>query len=227
MIRWHNQDFSGRSKSLIVAMAGMVVKTPGKFEWENTWTYKYKNLDYKKFYVADRRKSWWWGMKEKELEKYDPGYGPFALAQFMKEKIDEANVEQFAVMGLSMGGYGAIMLGTLLEADEVIAYSPQTWLTTFRMEKAKLKKKYEGLNIDMEITDLRNFIEKYQNKKTIYRIYYGEGNKSDSKAAKNLDEFDNVKLYPIPSKKHTVAGILIQDGTVSNLIKKFIERKEL
>lgn len=224
MKRWHNSDFSGKSKSLLVAMAGMVAKTPGKFEWQNTWTYKYKDLDYKKFYVADWRKSWWWGMIEDDLKKYPPGFGPFALAEFMKQKIKEANVDKFAVMGLSMGGYGAIMLGTLLEADEVIAYSPQTWLTDFRWTKAKLKKKYDGLDIDMELTNLKNFLKKYKNKKTIYRIYYGSLNKGDTKAAKNIEQFENVILYPIPSKKHTVASILIQDGTVSNLIKQFIEK---
>ena len=40
---WYNTDFSGKSKTLLIAFAGMAVKNPGKFEWENTWTYKYKN----------------------------------------------------------------------------------------------------------------------------------------------------------------------------------------
>lgn len=224
--RWYNEDFSGRSKSLLIAMAGAYVKKPGQFEWKNTWTYKYKHLDYKKFYVADLRKSWWWGMREEELKKFSPGYGPFALVEFMKNYIEKANIEQFAIMGLSMGGYGAILLGALLGADEVIAFSPQTYLTEFRIEKAKLRKKYKGLSVDMNLTKLKNFLSEYNNEKTQFRIYYGELNKGDTKHAKDIEQFKNVHLYPVNSKKHTVAGPLIQNGTVSDLIKEFVERKE-
>lgn len=225
MKRWFNEDFSGDSKSLLIAMAGAYVKKAGQFEWKNTWTYKYKDLNYKKFYVADLKKSWWWGMKEKELEDFSPGYGPFALAKFLKEQIKKANVEQFAIMGLSMGGYGAIMLGALLGADEVFVFSPQTYLTNFRFEKAKLHKKYEGLNIDIELTKLKNFLERYGNYKTKYRVYYGSFNKGDTRHAKEIGHCYGVDLRPVPLKKHTVAGPLIEDGTVSDLIKEFIERK--
>jgi hypothetical protein len=223
---WYNEDFSGNSKSLLIAMAGAFVKKPGQFEWKNTWTYKYKSLDYKKFYVADWRKSWWWGMKADELKKFQPGHGPFALAGFIRGFIDKANVEQFAIMGLSMGGYGAIMLGALLGADEVITFSPQTSLTQFRIEKAKLDIKYKGLNVDMETTQLKNFLAKYNNDKTKYHIYYGSQNKGDTKHAKDIEHIKNVFLHPVPLKKHTVAGPLIQDGTVSEIIKEFVERKK-
>ena len=165
-------------------------------------------------------------MKEKELQKYPPGYGPFALAEFLKEKIIEANVKKVAMMGLSMGGYGAIILGTLLNVDEVIAFSPQTYLTSFRYNKAKLEKKYLDLDFDKKLTDLKNFLNKHQNEKTIYRIYYGVLNRIDCKHAENIREFNNVILYPIQSKKHTVASILIQDGTVSELIKNIIKRRK-
>lgn len=225
MRKWFNTDFTGKSRSLLIAMAGMAVKTPGKFEWQNTWTYKYKNLDYKKLYIADLIKSWWWGMKPKELHDHPPGHGPFALAEFLREKIKEADVDQFAIMGLSMGGYGAIMLGALLEADEVIAFSPQTRLTDFRYKKAKLAEKYKGLDIDESLTDLNSFLRKYQNNKTVYRIYYGALNRIDTGHANNIKEFNNVILCPVQSKKHTVARILIQDGTVSDVIKRFINGK--
>ena len=214
---WYEDDFSGDHKVLICGMGSSNV-VPGKFEWANLWTGKYNDLKFKKMRLGDHNISWYHthfpGIK---------GYGPFALAKFMKRKIKKANVEKVMLMGVSMGGYGAIMLGCILGVDQVVAFSPQTWLTEFRYKKAKLHKKFEGLDIDEKITDLKNVLDKYDQGKTMYHIYFGNKHGGDVKQANNISHFKNVILHPVNSKIHTVARELVKDGTVGEVMKAFTE----
>ncbi len=93
---WYDTDFSGNSNVLMIAMAGQLV-VPGKFEWANTWSGLYKNLDFKKMYLCDNKLSWW----QTSFPGVD-GFGPLALAKFMKEKIEEAKVQYVVILGLSI-----------------------------------------------------------------------------------------------------------------------------
>jgi len=216
---WYEDDFSGNSRSLIAAFAGQLI-VPGKFEWANTWAGLYKDLDFKKIRLCDHKLSWY----QTTFPDID-GYGPYALAKFLKNKIEEANVDKVAFMGLSMGGYGALLLGEILEVDQVITFSPQTHLTKGRYKKASLDKRFKGFDIDKDRTDFKYVLENSKNKKTIYHIYYGDLNKSDVSHAKRIEHFDNVVLHPVPSKVHTVARVLVKDGTVGKIMKNFIDGK--
>lgn len=214
---WYEDDFSGGHKTLIVGLGSSNV-VPGKFEWANTWAGLYKDLKFKKMRLGDPNISWYHtkfpGIK---------GYGPFALAKFMRKKIEQANVEKVMLMGVSMGGYASIMMGCILGVDQIAAFSPQTYLSEFRYRKAKLKKKFKGFNIDESITDLKNVLSKYDTGKTKYHIYYGRKNGGDTKHAENLKQFENVILHPINSAIHTVARELIKDGTIGRMMKEFTE----
>jgi len=214
---WHETDFSGNSKILFCAFGGHKI-FPGRFEWANVWTGMYNHLDFKKMFVCDHRLSWYQtsfpGLK---------GYGPPALAKFLKEKIKEANVKKVVFMGLSMGGYGALHVGHILEVDEIITFSPQTYLTQGRYKKAGLDKKFKGFKIDKKMTDFKYVLENFKNNKTIYHIYYGKLNKSDVNHAERISHFKNVILYPVNSAVHTVARILVQDGTIGEVMKKMVE----
>lgn len=214
---WYEDDFSGNSKVLIAAFAGQLI-VPGKFEWANTWTGLYNHLDFKKIRLCDHKLSWY-QTTFPDVE----GYGPFALAKFLKKKIEEANVDKVAFMGLSMGGYGALILGSILKVDEVITFSPQTSLTRGRYKKANLNKKFEGFDIDKKMTDVKYALENSDSDKTVYHIYYGALNKSDVAHAERISHIKNVVLHPISTKIHTVARVLVKDGTVGEVMKRFIE----
>ena len=214
---WYEDDFSGDHKVLICAMGSSKI-VPGKFEWANVWTGMYNDLKFKKMRLGDHNISWY----HTTFPGLD-GYGPFTLAKFMKKKIEEANVERVMLMGLSMGGYGAIMLGCILGVDEVVTFSPQTWLTPQRYKKANLHKKFEGLDIDENITDLKNLLEQRDQEKTMYHIYYGRHNGGDTKMAKRISHIKNVVLHPVNSARHTVARELVKDGTVGEIMKAFTE----
>lgn len=214
---WYEDDFSGNYKVLICAMASSLI-VPGKFEWANTWSGMYNNLKFKKMRLCDHKLSWY----HTTFPGVD-GYGPYALAKFMKKKIKQANVEKVMLMGLSMGGYGAIMVGSILEVDQVVAFSPQTFLTRSRYKKANLNEKFKDIDVKKEVSDLKLLLENSKNKKTIYHIYYANLNKTDVRHAERISHIENVVLHPVESKHHTVTRLLVQDGTVGEIMKEFTE----
>jgi len=214
---WFDKDFSGDSRVLFVALAGKIF-VEGKWEWANTWTGLYTDLDFKRMHLVDQNISWW----QTSFPGIE-GHGPLALKGFMQEQIKEANVDYVVFMGLSMGGYGSILMGCLTEADEVIAFSPQTFLSQGRRKKAQLNKKFEPYNIDERMTDLKNVLEDYGNDKTIYHIYYGKLNPTDVHHAERLSHIKNVVLHPVNSDRHTVARILVDDGTVGRVMKRICD----
>ena len=58
-------------------------------------------------------------------------------------------------------------------------------------------------------------MENNNNDKTIYHIYYGDKNSADTKHAKRVGKIRGVVLHAVDSAKHTVAKLLVKDGTAS------------
>lgn len=217
--QWFAQDFSGKSKNLVVGFGSvrMFHKTKKKgFEWQNLFKYKYNDLEFKKLFVADIRNSWW-HTKFGNL----PGIGPPTLEKFLNAKIEEANVEKTLYVGVSMGGYGAILFGCLTKATKVMAFSPQTYLTETRRRKS-LDKKFEGYKIDESFTDLKDVLERSKNYKTIYKIWYGDSNKGDSKAAQRISHLKNIYINPVNSSMHVVIRPVLKNGIFREEIVDFL-----
>lgn len=202
------------SKHLIIPLSSY----NRNFEWLKTIKYLEKKYTFSKMWIQDPTNAYWQG-------KYDnvPGYGPHALAEFVNNKILESGATKILIIGVSMGGYGAILLGCLCNVDVVLAISPQTQILEYRKQKYHLKEKWQGLNINIEELDLKNVLTKYDTRKTIYKIFYGDKNTYDSNYAKRMSDFSNVKLFPVDSRKHTIARFLIDNGTLQKHLKSFLE----
>ena len=218
--KWFEEDFSGNSKHLVVGFGSlrMFHKTKKKgFEWQNLFKYKYNDLDFKKLYVADIRNSWW-HTKFGNL----PGIGPPTLTKFLLEKIKKANVEKTLFVGVSMGGYGAILFGCLTNATKVMAVSPQTFLTEARLYKKGLNEKFKGYDVDETYTDLKDVLRNTKNNKTIYKIWYGKLNGGDSKAVKRISHIKNVHIHSVNSSKHVVITPVLKSGLFREEMVEFL-----
>jgi len=212
--QWFLRDYSENSDCLVIGFGSlrMFHKTRKKgFEWQNLFKYKYKDLKFKKLFIADIRNCWWHTV-------YDglTGDGPLALKNFIINEIKRAKVKKILCVGVSMGGYGAILFGCLINATKVMAISPQTNISKGRQER--INRKFGPVIYHDSFIDLKNVIQTSENKITIYKIWYGTLNKGDTIAARRLGGLDNVHIYPIRSSKHNV---------ISPLLKNEIFRQEL
>jgi predicted esterase YcpF (UPF0227 family) len=217
---WYKQDFTPKSKTLVIALGSAYDKAydPNKFEWFNTTDSLSSISEFKKLFVKDMIYGWYQTQFE-GLEKP----GPHCLANFLKEKVKESGAKRTLIIGASMGGYGAILLACLANLDLAIAISPQTHLDKRVWNKYKLENKFKDLNINKEETDLKVILKRYGNKYSQYHIYFGKYHEIDLDYAERISHFPGVKLFPLESARHTVGKIMRDSGMTKDIILKFIQ----
>ena len=219
--RWFEEHFLENSKHLVVAFGSYRMFNKAKkrgFDWFNVLQYKYKDLKFSKLFVADSRNSWW-------HTEYPglPGIGPPVLQDFLIQEIKKSKAKKTLYVGVSMGAYGAILFGCLTGATKVMAVSPQTMLTETRRRK-QLNRKFEEYDIDESYTDLKDVLENTENDKTIYKIWHGRLNKGDTKAAKRISHIKNINIYPVESRKHNVARLVLKSGVFRQELVDFLQK---
>lgn len=220
-MNWYKEDFSTKSKVLVIALGSAYDKVydPNKFEWFNTTSKLATVTKFKKLFIRDMIYGWY----QTQFEGLE-GPGPHYISKFIKEKVKEAGVKRTAIIGASMGGYGAILLGCLANLELAISISPQTCLSEARYKKYKLKEKFTGLNVNKEETDLKVILEKYGNNHTQYHLYFGKYNSGDVGYVNRISMYPGVKLFPLESAKHTVASVMRDNGMTEKIILNFIEK---
>ncbi len=109
--------------------------------------------------VRDLSQSWY------HADLPDIGAGIHAVAQKLQQVKTEAAPRQVICLGNSMGGYAALLFGSMIAADQVIAFSPQTFLTTWlrlrhgdRRWKTQLRATQKVKSAHAEAFDLKTFL---------------------------------------------------------------------
>jgi pimeloyl-ACP methyl ester carboxylesterase len=80
------------------------------------------NLPVKKVFLRDPRRAWY--------QRGIPGIGDSSadVRRFVSAAIERADVDRVVMAGASAGGFAAVLYGVLCGVDEVIAFSPQTFI---------------------------------------------------------------------------------------------------
>jgi len=207
------QDFKDLDH-LIIALSGY----GQNYEWFGTMKKFETNYNFNKLWIRDLLSSYWHG------EFPGVGIGPFVLAEFIKNKIEESKAKKVMMMGLSMGGYGSILFGCLCNVDLVLSFSGQTYLPKHRRNKYKLDEKWEGLGVDRKNTDLKNIFKIHNDKnKTTYKLFYGKENKMDRTFANHLSDQRGVELNPVNTNRHNSVGISFKSGKAGKMIEEFLK----
>lgn len=206
------QDFN-QSSHLIIAFSGY----GQNFEWFGSIRKYESDYKFSKFWLRDLAKAYWHG-KLPGIE-----YGVIPLSYFINEKIKKSNAKRVMTMGLSMGGYAAILFGCLCNVDLVLSFSGQTHLPEHRRKKYKLYERWKGIEVDENNVDLKILFDKYNyNNKTEYKLFYGKDYKSDVDYAKRLFGCRGVELIPVNSNKHNSVSAAKKQGLIDFYIKEFL-----
>ena len=220
-IPWFVKLINEESDNLIITFSS----SPDSFDWYNSLEKFSLEISFSRFYLSDMCNVWWHG-NYKEIN----GFGPLSLFGFLEKEIKEISAKKILCMGSSRGGYGAILFGCLLNADLVLAFSPQTRITPGLDKKYQIISKINDLKntilnfeVDEELTDLRNIIERYgKNNKTIYKLFYGSENSGDETHAKYISQFKGTEFHTTETSSHKTSKIFLNNGTVEKLIRNFI-----
>jgi pimeloyl-ACP methyl ester carboxylesterase len=112
-------DLDGAGRTLLVLFGGIAggVSMP-VFEFFRLTS----SMPGKKAFLRDPRRAWY--------QLGIPGIGDSAddVRSFLDSVIERAAVDRVVMAGASAGGFAALQFGTWCRADEVIAFSPQTFI---------------------------------------------------------------------------------------------------
>jgi hypothetical protein len=224
------------SDTMLIVFSGLGITYPPSFLF--TGTLKKLNFNYNKLFIRDLDRNWYFNgiaghttdLKENVI--------------FLMKEIVKTKSKRVITLGVSSGGFAAILYGHLINADSIISFSPQTFLDD------KNCKKYN----DNRFTDRDYFIkmktritpdiEKYLNLKNIlpimstcYLIYgYTNTCNIDMHHVENVRS-KNTKIYPIRvpdikefNKGHRLTMYLKKirklDRILENIFIKELNRKK-
>lgn len=105
----------GRGRTLFIALAGVGNTKNDTISYEFKATMDRLGLDCHSIYIKDLSRSW--------FNKED-GWDDLVL--FIRECILLNEIEDVCIIGLSMGGFGAIILSSYIKARRVISFSPRS-----------------------------------------------------------------------------------------------------
>lgn len=124
----------------------------------------------------------------------------------------------FTFLGSSAGGYAALLFGAALDAERIIAFAPQTFLTSKVLNKFGLVRN-DGKAFDSQdpFADLLPFLQQQPMTGRI-EVHYGSSVQFDRRHAERLDVLDNVTLMPHDIETHGVAKQLLKDRKLHAII---------
>jgi hypothetical protein len=160
------------------------------YEWYGTRIKK----SYKHIFIRDIFKQWYLRGINSEINT------PAKLFDFL---IKETNGYKVIIVGCSAGGYASVLYGSLLQAEKVLAFSPQFTIATlldsssenidpliFRLKDMPVAKYY----------DLNNFI----NPETDIYYFYPNKSKWDIEQFGHIRHFHNIHTITILTNHHGV-----------------------
>lgn len=172
-----------------------------------------RKLDVNRMYLRDNFGMWYHdGLQGVTKDMTD-------TAEFLREHIAEEGYSRVVVVGVSSGGYAALVLGAMIGADEVHAFGPPTLFQKgmregmeFRIERS-LNKLLERTELDPIFLDLRSFFERYPVKPSGGRVllYFDPEFDIDAERCTYLADVPGVELVECPGTGHQVMKAFIKD----------------
>lgn len=168
--------------------------TTEKLEFEGTL----QDTAYDRVHIKDFHQSWYCrgliGLTDNRAE----------TIAFLKDYLKDFP-RPLTVVGSSSGAYAALLFGHRLNADRIIAFSPQTKLTRNIVNTFGA---YRAGNTDFEInaieSDLRRLFEETPLSGTA-ELHFANKNALDKRQCKHLAGLPNVALVPYKFEGHNIA----------------------
>jgi len=176
-------------------------------------------VDCDQLFIRDFNQSW-----------YHQGISPQIsdielLNELIRTKIE--GYDEVCFIGNSMGGYAAILFGTLLNVGKVIAFSPQSFIGKF------LRFRYNDKRWNNEIStmyayeyrkvahyDLKKTLRNNQPYKTIIEVHYSFLDTLDKIHSERLTKASNVRLIGYDFSGHRLVKELKNRGELEEIISQ-------
>ena len=198
---------------LLVAFGGIAGKVGIlPFEFFNLT----KDIKANKIYVRDLQQVWY--------QRGLPGVATDieGVAAFLAEKREEVRPSRFVLVGNSMGGFAAIIMGILLDADRVLAFAPQTFADRLHRfiyhdrrwpdQMLEVQRSPGTLCLDAKplLRRVRPSCE--------MDVFYSRHDRLDRIHAERLSFASNVRTHPLGEGGHSVIKHLRSSGDLARVV---------
>ena len=209
-------DLHSDAPTLLVAFGGIqggIGMPPFEF-FRITSTIRTKRL-----FLRDLRQAWY--------HEGLPGYASTftELAAALSHMAGQHRFDRLVATGVSAGGYAALAFGTLLGADRVLAFSPQTVITLdamWTMGDHRFDKQLVGLaarkTLDPQWADLRAALPSARCVDTLYELHFDPESQLDRAHAERLAGLEGVHLVTHPGIGHNIPRALRASGELRPLL---------
>jgi pimeloyl-ACP methyl ester carboxylesterase len=175
----------------------------------------------KRLFVRDPRQAWYHcGMPQH-------GWTLTSVVESLQKLISEHDVDRLVVVGSSSGGYAALVFGTLLGADTVLSFAPQTVLdleTLASMDDHRwdpaLGPLHKAGRLDPRWIDLQRALPEARRADTRYEVYFDDSFRVDRLHAERLRGLEGVRLYRFGAGGHRLVRMLRDSGALERILTR-------
>lgn len=179
-------------------------------------------LNCDKIFIRDFQQAWYHKGIDDKLRDLD------AILEALRAHIAAHRYGKVVFLGNSMGGYAAILFGTLLNVDEVIAFAPQTFIDRAnrllrwdRRWSTQIAAVHAHPGSKPTYFDLKRHLKRCGHRTRI-RIYYAPPYRLDRIHAERLRHAPHTTLHPMQEGGHAVVRVMRDSGALNELLRSLI-----
>lgn len=178
----------------------------------------------KRMFVRDLHQAWY--------HRGIPGHGTtlVGVAEWLRELLDEHRVDRLVATGNSAGGYAALAFGTLLNADVVLCFAPQTVLDLDFLASIGDHRWDELLTplvktnlLDPSWIDLGSAIPRLATGQTLYRVFVDDSLSVDRQHVEQLRGIDGLRVHRFGRGGHHLVRELRENGALEHVLVQALE----
>ena len=175
-------------------------------------------LPVKKVFLRDPRRAWY--------QRGTPGIGDSSASvqRFLEAAIERAEADRVVMVGASAGGFAALLYGTQCAVDEVMAFSPQTFIDSDNRRRAgdsRWEEQIDALHVAMvdfpPTLDLLDVLP-LEDGKTRYQVHVSSDDALDLVHARRIIGRGGVRVVEHERGGHRLVKTLRDRGLLQPML---------
>lgn len=176
-------------------------------------------MDRPRIYLQDRYNVWYQNGINEKVSNFE------SLCACLGDKVRKSDTNKLLILGVSSGGFAALLAGHILRADYVHAFGPQTRIDLQSLIRPSEWPLFCARRIGIlyarhlksrRFFDLRKVMSNY-NGRTKYYVHYCAQNRPDRERAEYISDVTGVQLLGYPCAKHRVVETMLGNGYLEKL----------
>lgn len=215
-------DFSQDRSMLLITFGGFSQQLGIPIFEFNRITDSFENLN--RIFLRDTMQMWY------HLGLPGVGENIDGIAGHLREYTSHPSTRRVIVFGNSGGGYAAILFGYLLQADQVHAFAPRTFIHPLqRLVHLDLPRSSPQNMARLLLRGQRNYFDLRQvltgrpNFKTRYHVYFSTADRVDTLHGTHIEPVPQVSLHQYADGQHDLIKKLKQDGRLGRIIEQALQ----